>query len=144
MSGKQFSAIVFMLVASASGAAAAPPEAFDAFEHSDYATVLRVCEAPARAGDSVCQDMLGVLYSEGLGVARDQAAAFHWFELAAAQGNPTAAFNLGLAYERGEGVAKNQAEAEKWYTKSAESGGCPKPNSVWPESPSAAMTGRPR
>jgi uncharacterized protein len=122
MSAKQFSASVFMSLASASGASAAPPEAFDAFKHSDYATVLRVCEAPAKAGDPVCQDMLGVLYSEGLGVARDQAAAFHWFELAAAHGNPTAAFNLGLAYERGEGVAKNQAEAEKWYTKSAESG----------------------
>jgi len=122
MSGKRFSAIVLMLLASASGAAAAPPEAFDAFRHDDYATVLRVCDGPAKAGDSVCQDMLGVLYSEGLGVARDQAAAFHWFELAAAQGNPTAAYNLGVAYERGEGVAKNQAEAEKWYTKSAESG----------------------
>ncbi|HEX4192565.1 MAG TPA: tetratricopeptide repeat-containing serine protease family protein [Stellaceae bacterium] len=91
-------------------------------KHSDYATVLRVCEAPAKAGDSICQDMLGVLYSEGHGVARDQATAFHWFQLAAAQGNPTAEFNLALAYERGEGIAKNPAEAEKWYVKAAESG----------------------
>lgn len=122
MSGKRLSTIVFCLLASISSAVAAPPEAFDAFKHDDYATVLRVCEAPAKAGDSVCQDMLGALYSEGWGVARDQAVAFHWFQLAAAQGNPTAAFNLALAYERGEGVAKNPAEAEKWYAKAAEAG----------------------
>jgi len=122
MSGKSLSAIICVVLAIGSRAAAAPPEAFDAFKRNDYATVLRVCEAPAKAGDSVCQDMLGVLYSEGQGVARDQAAAFHWFQLAAAQGNPTAEFNLALAYERGEGVAKNMAEAEKWYTKAAESG----------------------
>lgn len=122
MSGKWLSAIVCVVIASGSSATAAPPEAFEAFKHDDYATVLRVCEAPAKAGDSVCQDMLGVLYSEGEGVARDQATAFHWFQLAAAQGNPTAEFNLALAYERGEGVAKNPAEAEKWYTKAAESG----------------------
>lgn len=120
MSGKWLSTIV--LLASVSGAAAAPPEAFEAFKHNDYATVLRVCEAPAKAGDSICQDMLGVLYSEGRGVARDQATAFHWFQLAAAQGNPTAEYNLALAYERGEGVTKNPAEAEKWYIKAAESG----------------------
>jgi len=122
MSGKWLSAIVFILLASGSGVAAAPPEAFDAFKHNDYATVLRVCEAPAKAGDSVCQDMLGVLYSEGEGVARDQATAFHWFQLAAAQGNPTAEYNLAIAYMRGEGVPKNPVEAEKWYTQAAEAG----------------------
>lgn len=122
MSGKQLFAIISIVLASGSGAAAAPSEAFDAYEHHDYATVLRVCEAPAKAGDSACQDMLGVLYSEGQGVARDQAAAFHWFQLAAAQGNPTAEYNLAIAYERGEGVAKNMVEAEKWYTKAAEAG----------------------
>jgi S1-C subfamily serine protease len=122
MSGKWLWAFVCVVLASVSGARAAPPEAFDAFKHDDYATVLRVCLAPAKAGDSVCQDMLGLLYSEGRGVARDQAAAFHWFQLAAALGNPTAAYNLAIAYERGEGVAENPAEAEKWFAKAAESG----------------------
>jgi hypothetical protein len=65
MSGKWLCAIVCVVLASGSSATAAPPEAFEAFKHNDYATVLRVCEAPAKAGDSVCQDMLGVLYSEG-------------------------------------------------------------------------------
>src|ERR1700760_4330393 len=122
MSGKWLPAVVCVVFAIGSGALAAPPEAFDAFKHNDYATVLRVCEAPAKAGDSACQDMLGVLYSEGYGVTRDQATAFHWFQLAAAQGNPTAAYNLAIAYERGEGVAKNIAEAEKWFAKAADSG----------------------
>ncbi len=122
MARKWLTAVGMALLANASGAAAAPQDAFDAFQHHDYATVLRVCEAPAKAGDSICQDMLGVLYSEGRGVARDQALALHWFQLAAAQGNPTAEFNLAIAYERGEGVAKNPAEAENWFANAAESG----------------------
>jgi uncharacterized protein len=122
MSGKWICAFVCAVLASVSSALAAPSEAFDAFKRGDYAAVLRVCEAPAKAGDSTCQDMLGLLYSEGRGVPRDQATAFHWFQLAAAQGNPTAAYNLAVAYEHGEGVAKNPAEAEKWFTKAAESG----------------------
>jgi uncharacterized protein len=91
-------------------------------KNNDDATVLRLCAAPAKAGDASCQDMLGMLYADGRGVARDFAVAFHWFQLAAAQGNITAEFNLGRAYELGEGVAKNLAEAEKLYAKSAQAG----------------------
>ena len=141
MSGKRFSAIVLMLLASASGAAAAPPEAFDAFRHDDYATVLRVCDGPAKAGDSVCQDMLGVLYSEGLGVARDQAAAFHWFELAAAQGNPTAAYNLGVAYERGR-ASRRTKQRPRNGTRNRPRAVCRKRNFDSPRVRSRAAIGR--
>lgn len=101
---------------------AAPSEAVEAFHKGDYATVLRDCEAPAKAGDSVCQDLMGLLYADGHGVKADQAIAAHWFQLAAEQGNPIAAYNLGSAYEHGEGVPKNLATAENWYAKSAASG----------------------
>lgn len=114
-------AAVAMLTSVTSGLAA-PPEAVEAFHKGDYATVLRDCEAPAKAGDSVCQDLMGLLYADGHGVKADQAVAAHWFQLSAEQGNPIAAYNLGSAYEHGEGVPKDLATAESWYVKAAASG----------------------
>ncbi len=40
----------------------------------------------AEAGDAVAQLNLGDLYSQGLGVPRDEVSAYVWFSLAAAQG----------------------------------------------------------
>jgi len=114
-------AAVAMMACATSGVAA-PSEAVEAFHNGDYATVLRDCEAPAKAGDSVCQDLMGLLYADGHGVKADQAIAAHWFQLSAEQGNPIAAYNLGIAYEHGEGVPKDLATAESWYAKSAASG----------------------
>ena len=105
-------------------ASAMPSEAIEAFQNHDYATVLRDCDGPAKAGDAMCQDLIGQLYANGLGVKADPAAALRWFQLSAAQGNPIAAYNLGRAYETGAGVAKNLGEAAKWYAKSA-AGGMP-------------------
>jgi uncharacterized protein len=123
MSGKWLCALAATAaIFGAAVAQAAPGAVFEAFRNKDYATVLRVCDGPAKAGDSVCQDMLGTLYADGRGVPRDPAAALHWFQLAAAQGNHTAEYNLGLVYELGEGVPKNFAEAENWYAKAAEGG----------------------
>jgi hypothetical protein len=123
MSGRFLCALAALVTAfGAAVTQAAPGAVFEAFSNKDYATVLRLCDGPAKAGDSVCQDMLGTLYADGRGVPRDPAAALHWFQLAAAQGNHTAEYNLGLAYELGEGVPKNIAEAENWYAKAAEAG----------------------
>src|SRR5579862_5687067 len=97
-------------------------EAVEAYNRGDYAAVLSECEAAAKAGDPGCEDLLGVLYSEGKGVKVDPVAAARWFRLAAEQGNPTAAYNLGLCFENGEGVPKNSKEAEKWYAIAAEKG----------------------
>ena len=106
-------------------AIAGPHEAVEAYRAGDYAGVLRECEAAAKAGDAICQDLLGLLYSEGKGVKADQAVAVRWFRLSANQGNPIAAYNLALAYETGQGVAKDLTEAEKWYTTAAEKGLAP-------------------
>jgi TPR repeat protein len=103
-------------------AQAAPDSVFEAVGRNDWTTVRNLCEGPAKAGDSVCQDMLGTIYADGRGVPADPKTALHWFQLAAAQGNHIAEYNLGRVYEFGEGVPKNIAEAENWYAKSAEAG----------------------
>jgi S1-C subfamily serine protease len=103
-------------------AAAGAREAAQAYNSGDYATVLKECESAAKAGDPICEDLLGLLYSEGKGVKADPVAAARWFRLSAEQGNPLAAYNLGIAYENGRGVAKDLNEAVKWYTIAAEKG----------------------
>jgi TPR repeat protein len=111
-----------LCLSSWTAAKAGTHEAIDAYHRGDYATALKECEAAAKAGDPTCEDLLGLLYSEGKGVKTDPVAAARWFRLAADQGNPTAAYNLGLCYEHGEGVPTDSKEAEKWYAIAAEKG----------------------
>jgi len=63
--------------------------------------------------------LMGTAYDEALGVAEDPAAAFTWFQKAAADGHTLAEHNLGNAYAAGRGVAKDDAAAITWWTKAA-------------------------
>ena len=76
----------------------------------------------AEQGDAVAQGHLGLKYSLGHEVAKNDAEAVKWFRLAADQGDATAQFFLGVAYDKGEGVAENDAEAMKWYLLAAARG----------------------
>ena len=70
----------------------------------------------------VAQTVLGLMYSSGLRVARDDAEAVRWYRLAAEQGNATAQTALGDMYSSGRGVAQDDAEAVRWYRLAAEQG----------------------
>ena len=71
---------------------------------------------------------LGVMYIDGVGVAKDEASAMKWFMKAAEQGNDSSAqFNAGIMYMNVivpcfNGVAKDDASAVKWFLKAAEQG----------------------
>jgi TPR repeat protein len=65
---------------------------------------------------------VGVIYGEGLGVAKDDAEAVRWYQKAADQGNNAGQNNLGEMYQLGRGVAKDDAEAVRWYRKAADQG----------------------
>src|SRR5215470_13004183 len=100
---------------------------------ADYAaaqTAYQACKAPAEAGDAQCQNYLGVLYENGLGVAPDLAEAIRWFRLAAVQGNADAENNLGAAFQFGRGVPKDAAEAARWYGMSADRGNAAAANNL--------------
>ena len=73
-------------------------------------------------GNANAQNHLGVIYSNGQGVAQDDAEALKWFRKAAEQGHVKAQKNLGDMYVTGKGVAQSDAEAAQWYRKSAEQG----------------------
>jgi TPR repeat protein len=42
--------------------------------------------------------MVGICYSQGQGVVKDESKAAHWFAAAAAQGHADAQYNLGLCF----------------------------------------------
>ena len=62
------------------------------------------------------------MYSNGLGVSKNEAEATKWVRKAAEQGFAEAQKNLGFMYFNGKGISKNEAEAVKWYRKAAEQG----------------------
>lgn len=90
-----------------------------AFKHRDYKAAIAACKAEAKAGEAHCQNFLGFLYAEGLGVRQDPARAVHFFRLAATQGLAAAQSNLARAFELGMGVHRDPAKAALWYAKAA-------------------------
>ena len=89
--------------------------------HARYARVLAVAgEAPqafaeARAGadlgSSMATNLLGVMYAEGSGVARDYGAALKLFRDAAKRDHPLAYFNLAVMQANGLGTPQDDVEA---------------------------------
>ncbi len=87
-----------------------PPALFDATKKD------------AESGDAKAQFVLGVMYQNGHGVAKDSAEAVKWYRLAADQGLADAQFVLGVMYHTGQGVPQDYAEAMKWYRLAADQG----------------------
>jgi TPR repeat protein/parvulin-like peptidyl-prolyl isomerase len=66
--------------------------------------------------------LLGLAYSDGVGVAEDAAQAANWWKKAAEQGLAGAQYLLGLAYSDGRGIEEDKSEALTWYEEAAEQG----------------------
>ena len=91
----------------------------------DFTTELKATEQ----GDANSQVIVGCLYRDGGGVARNIAEAMKWWHKAAEQGNAEAQLYLGVMYagdlasftgavgggDDGEDVAADHIEAVKWY-----------------------------
>lgn len=71
----------------------------------------RTAEEMKRCGDR---------YFSGVGVKKDSATAFYWYQKAAEAGNAAAMFNTGNCYYNGTGTPKNAKKAFYWYQKAAE------------------------
>ena len=74
------------------------------FTTSDFATTRQVAEQ----GDARAQLKLGVMYMNGLGVAKDERQAVEWYRKAAQQGDVEAQQLLGLMYLAGRGVIRDR------------------------------------
>jgi TPR repeat protein len=85
---------------------------------SDFQSNLKAAEQ----GDAVAQYSLGVLYSTGEGVIKNDKKAITWYRKAAEQGHAHAQFNLGIGYATAVGVLQDDKKAITWYRKAAEQG----------------------
>jgi hypothetical protein len=79
----------------------------------------------AEQGQAIAQSFLGVCYSYGKGLVKDEAQALAWYRKAADQGYAPAQANLGVMYRDGKGIAKDEAQAIAWLRKAAEQGYVP-------------------
>ena len=57
---------------------------------ADYAEALKWLTMAAKAGDSLGQFKLGVMYENAMGVPQDRVTALMWYTVSAAQGNEAA------------------------------------------------------
>ena len=69
----------------------------------------------AQDGDPEAQNLLGVLYDNGQGVAQDYQSARAWFEKAAARGHASAQYHLGFMFEAGRGVPHSDKQGPIGY-----------------------------
>ncbi len=101
----KFRVFLFVLALSVQNIAIAGlDEANAAYDKNDYASALKEFKPLALLGNAVAQNKLGVMYSAGRGVQKDDNQAADWFRKAAEQGNSRGQFNLGVMYATGRGV----------------------------------------
>ena len=76
----------------------------------------------AEQGHAKAQYRLGLSYTKGHGVSKDDAEAVKWYRKAANQGHAHGQYSLGLMYFKGLGVTQNFILAYMWFGLSAASG----------------------
>lgn len=91
-----------------SGAPANLPKAFSIFS------------AAAKAGDPLAAYYLGMMYRNGMAVARDSKSAAHWLQFAASRQMPAAMFALANLYLSGDGVKRDEQAARRLIEKAAD------------------------
>ncbi len=111
--------LVLVLALAACAPAGDLETGFDAYDRGDYATALEELRPLAEQGDAVAQTLLGSMYMNGEGVARDWAEAAKWFHLAAEQGQDVAQFSLGVMYTCSLCGFLDYVQAHKWYSLAA-------------------------
>jgi TPR repeat protein len=90
-----FAGLVATILLSGAAALAGPWEdGMVAYNRGDYLPAVKLFRPLAQAGNAKAQNVMGVMYRKGEGVARSSAKAFMWFSLAAKKGDTTAKANL--------------------------------------------------
>ena len=95
-------------------------EARDMMEAGQFQQAYSELWPAARSGNADAEELIGVMYALGLGVARDDQRAFEWYLRSAMKGHPGAQSGVGWYYEVGRGMpAPDLVRAYMWYTLSA-------------------------
>jgi len=86
----------------------------------DYSGAMQELLPAARSGNAEAEELIGVLYALGLGVAQDDVRAFEWYLRSSLKGHAGAQSGIGWYYEVGRGMpAPDLVRAYMWYVLSA-------------------------
>lgn len=88
------------------------------FYEKKFTETVKWCSMAAEQGNLDAQNLLGMLYYEGLFGEHKYTEAVKWLRMAAEQGDRDAQAKLAVCYLKGKGVEKDAAESRKWYNKS--------------------------
>lgn len=119
---KKITFLAIALLVMSGPAFAGFPEGLAAYKAGEYSTALREFRSSALNGDAASQTNLGLMYSKGLGVARNEAEAVKWYSLAANQGQAVAQNNLGAMYLSGSGAPLDPIMGAVWLILASENG----------------------
>ena len=87
-------------------------------DNSTIQTLIKSCNA---ADMKACND-LGIAYSKGYGVERDQVKATKFYAKACVSNNMDGCYNLAIARSTGKGVMKNSKKAAELFKKACDGG----------------------
>ena len=108
--------IVAIMLACATPALADIEAARDLMEDGKFAEAHAALLPFARSGNADAEELIGVMYALGLGVAKDPERAFEWYLRASMKGHPGAQSGIGWYYELGIGMpAPDLVRAYLWY-----------------------------
>lgn len=93
-----------------------------AYNAHNYVEAIEQLKPEAIGGNKIAQNLVGVMYMNGLGVQQDDSEAMAWFRRSADQGYAVAQTNVGFLYERGRGIGQDASEAKHWYELAAAQG----------------------
>ena len=92
-----------------------------AYEVGRYNKALLEFQPLVEKGHAGAEFMTGVMYFQGVGVARDRKIAAIWFHKAAIKGHAGAQLAFGSIHIRGVGVFQDLVQAYKWLSLAADS-----------------------
>lgn len=96
--------------------------AMAAFEAKNFSLAMMLLSPFAEAGHAQAQHLVAIMHQNGLGVVRNELAAYKWMRASAEQGYGLAQHGLGFMYMEGECAPKNVQRAREWFQKAADQG----------------------
>jgi TPR repeat protein len=97
-------------------------DAYGAFQRGYYLTAMELALPRAQLGDAAAQTLVAEIFSQGLGVARNNKDAAFWYGQAANAGDPAAMFKYALMLMEGRNVQRDKKKSEEFMKKAADHG----------------------
>ena len=120
MGPKHFLLAVALAIGLQASALAGFVEGANAYNARNYALALKEITPLAKAANHDAEQLLGLMYYMGRGVARDYKQAFFWSKKAALAGKADAQYVIGAMYYTGNAVLQDHKQAVGWFRKAAE------------------------